>query len=281
MNLAGMMKEVGIGCGENCRCAKMFVDTLDDSQQAIFAHMIEAGAKKRLKKIKKAGKRDKSDQRPQSSQRPSLGGFFEQMFEDAFGPDREKGLSPFATMMRAMAREQQIEPYAGDLSEGQIATLAETNEDIRTRVEEALRKLIASRANNDPSRIKTTVTKDGADVEFEVLAAAGDEGTEPGDFMTMLRRVLQGRQTRMSVEPYAGDLTADQLEILAAVDEPLRDQAEAELRQVIAADGDGDPRRVQAKSSKRGNGTIISVLILPPIDEAADGESTKTKDKAA
>ncbi len=282
MNLTKMMAAAGIGCGEGCICAKVFSDSLSEAQKSMFTHMIEKGAKKRLKKIKKAGKLDgKSDQRPKSSKGPNLGGFMEQLFEDAFSPDREKNLSPFATMMRAMLREKEVEPYAGDLTADQIATLAEANEDIQTEVEEALRKLIASRANNDPSRIKTTAIKDGADVEFDVLAAAGDEENGPSDFMAMLQSMVRGRRAEMSAEPYTGDLTADQIATLAALDDPIRAKVEEEVRQAIAAYGDGDPRRVLLKMQQKGIGTIISAKILDPIDEAEVGESTDKETKAA
>lgn len=283
MNLAGMMKEVGIGCGEGCRCAKLFTATLDDNQKSIFAHMIEAGAKKRLKNIKKAGKRDgKSDQRLKSSRGPSLDGFMEQLFEDAFSPGREKNLSPFATMMRMVKRDE-VEPYTGDLTADQIAVIAEANEDIRTEMEEALRKLIASRANNDPGRVTITTTDDGADVHYEVLADPENETrTGPADFMTMLKKVLRGRITEMTAEPYAGDLTANHIETLTTVDEVDRAKVEDEVRRAIAEFGDGDPRRVMIKSSKRGKRSIISATILDPIDNIVeDAEPAEKKTKAA
>lgn len=287
MNLPKMMAAAGIGCGKDCRCAKAFTDSLDESQKAIFGHMIEVGAKKRLKKIKRAGKRDvdvRQEESRQTSRGPSFPSFMDQLFEDAFAPKRQEGLNPFATMMRAMMRENAVEPYTGDLTEDQTATLNEVSPELRSRLEEGLRKVIALKGGNDPSRINLKTVEDGSDVHYSVVPDPENETTGSSDFMTMLMEALRGRQVDTSAEPFAGDLTSNQLETLAAVNESLRDKAEAEVRQVIAAEAAGDPRRVQLKLSQRGNGTVITALVLDPIaaaEEEPAAESPAKDEKAA
>ncbi len=195
MNLTKMMAAAGIGCGEGCICAKVFSDSLSEAQKSMFTHIIEAGAKKRLQKIKKTGKNvadGKSKKRLKTPQ-GSFASFIDQMFNGAESADGN---------------------------------------------------------------------------QFSPIAA-------------MLSEALQQRKAEMSAEPYTGDLTADQIATLAALDDPIRAKVEEEVRQAIAAYGDGDPRRVLLKMQQKGIGTIISAKILDPIDEAEVGESMDKETKAA
>ena len=47
-SLFRMMQVNGVGCGENCACAKNFLDSLDNSQLALLSEMMHKGAQVRF-----------------------------------------------------------------------------------------------------------------------------------------------------------------------------------------------------------------------------------------
>ena len=144
MNLAKMLQAAGIGCGDNCRCRSLLVASLDDMQSAIMAHTLQIGAEKRAEAIQAA----------------------------ADEPDSDRTL--LDVVMEAMGQLDDFdgEPYAGELTEDQVAVLADVPEEIRVFIESRVRMKIAADADGDPARVILRPTEDGLEV---VLISATDD----------------------------------------------------------------------------------------------------------
>lgn len=157
MNLSKALTAAGIGCGKNCACKEAFIGTLDSEQKELLAHMIEQGAKKHLKKIKKANKlKRRESPSPKRGDNPLL----DMLFGNFPNTDKRRGQDPFTAMMLAALlsdmHQSAVEPYVGELTEDQMSKLAEAPEKLRQVIENGLREAITKHGGGDPARVMIT-----------------------------------------------------------------------------------------------------------------------------
>lgn len=174
MNLSKQMLVAGIGCGESCICTQTFIASLDEIQQAMLSHMIERGAEVHLDKIMSGA------QEPPADEDATLKRSMNQVFADLFSGDAAEDFDPSEVLNEMMLRASGIDldaaPYEDELGDHLKTALAEVPDDLQKKLERHLRLIIATKANNDPTRVE--IVSDDQSIWVRVRKAAEAEDSK-------------------------------------------------------------------------------------------------------